>query len=455
MDLKQVADKCITDFEFFCAVCLTVAAKNYKVEPNATIIQDIPFKLSKSQKAFVKYLSSQPTDKVILKPRQRGYSTLLLAYCLWRVLYGYNENILYLIDKEAKANNFRRIIQQLFDSMPPPLKPNGVTIRASNEIYNDNRHNHLSLKPATSSVGRAGTHTLGICDEYAYYDANIQEDLAASLVASCQNRIWISTPAKENDKYHQKVLAAEKEGTLWKEDYWTWAEDWYGTNQNAKLWRREQEKNLTQAQIAREYDCLFRGAAEDLIWYLPVEALKPNRNADTNRMVVSFDVGWDDDTAVLFAKEYGYALHIIDELVLNETAIPDITAKIKETYSHFKYGVVDSAAKKVDQTSGISIHADLQKRLGCKFYTGKPQQIEGIQLAQTALLEHRIYIDPKCVKLIEALNNYEWEGDKLPKHHYKHLHDSFVYLVYNWLKRGANRLTAPKMIPRSVISKII
>ena len=448
--LANIAQLITTDFMAFCSICLTIPAKDFTVPPEETTVRSVPFSLAQHQIEFLNYLKTPMTDKIVLKCRQRGYSVLLLAYCLWLILYSRDQNLLYIIDREDKAKEFRRLLQELFHSIPEVFKPKGIAIMASNEIYNHNRNNHLSLRTASSSVGRSGTYTLAIVDEYAYYDLNIQEDIAASLTSSCQNRIWISTPKQENDNYHHKVNMADKQGLLWKHTYWEWIDDWFGGEDNAKLWRKEQEKDLKPAQIARELDCKFKGAAEDLIWLVPPEASRIfNKNTLNSRVIVSLDVGWEDDTAVLFAYDYGGCLHIIDEIVTNHTATPHLASLMKGRYAYYKYGVIDSAALKVDQTSSISIHNDMSRRLGCRFYTGKPRQEEGIQIAQTALLEGRIFIDSnKCPLLIEMFNNYEREGEVLPRSRYKHLHDSFVYLCYNWLKKSSKKITPPRLLNR-------
>lgn len=422
-------------FPYFCKLLLSLPARDWKSEPEISGINSIPFQLAEHQLAFMDYLK-QPglSDYVVLKTRQRGYSAIMLAWVLWRVLYGTNENILYCIDRQEKTFEFRSIIAELYKSIPEALRPT-ITIYSSSKIINGARNNRLHITTATENVGRSGTLTTAILDECAYYNEKTQEAISAALTSSCpNNRIWISTPRREGDTYHKKVLEAQSNGTLWKHDYWDWAEEWFGSIENAKRWRKKQEMGLSASQITRELDCGFKGAVENPVWVLEDYMFKTHPNKP-NRCIIGLDVGWSDDTAVLWAEIQGTKLHFIDEYVTNHEDIPSICNVIKGKGYTLVAGIVDSNAKKVDQTSGASIYALLRRYLCINFFTRKSERIEMLKLANTALIEGYITIDKdKCPKLTEMLWNYSWDGDRLPRNEYKHLHDAFVYIWYNWNK---------------------
>lgn len=446
--LREAMEIISTDFSAFCRLSLTIPARDFKSPPNEKRI-DMPFVLISYQERFIKHLDrSDIKDKVVLKPRQKGFSTVTLAYCLWKLLFGRNENMLYLIDRFDKCNEFRENLVGMYKSIPEFLRPRGVDILASNVAKNLIRGNRLKIATATENVGRSGSYTMVVCDEYSWYDDKKQSGLSAALTSSCPgNRIWISTPRQEDDIYHQKVRTAEKEGNLFKHDYFEDAEELFGSLENAQAWYDNAAKSLTPAQKARELDCQFRGAAEDLIWYTEPTMFRPI-SAIPAMCVVSIDLGWSDDTAVLFARDYGGILHIFDELIVNETTIPAVAGRIRGMGLSIKYGVMDAAGKKVDQTSGISSHRQMQQRLGCKFYTRKTEKVEMLRIANAAMLEHRVFVDPAgCPNLIQMFNNYEWINDKIPHNKYSHIHDAFVYLVYNWQKRP-KRIQPPMQVER-------
>lgn len=456
-DINKVFQLITTDFEAFCRICITLPARDWQVEPELSTIRDMPFILSKHQREFVTYLQSDVPDKVVLKCRQRGFSTLMLAYCLWRILYGRNDNMLYLIDSLDKCRSFLNNIKTMYNDIPIHFKPTGINILASNRIENVRRNNTILIKTAKGNAVRSDTYSMVVLDEVAFYDQNIAEEISAAINASCpNNRVWISTPKCEDDLYHRKVLAAKANDSLYKLSFWDNYTDWFGSEDNAKLWRAKMEVGLSDAKINRELDCKFKGAAEDLVWYTEpsmYSMYRPNPNAMT---VVSLDLGWSDDTAVLFARDYGGALHIFDELVVNQTSIPSVASLIKSRNYKLKYGIMDSSGKKVDQTSGISSYKQMQGLLGCRFYTRKTDKVEMLRICNGAMIQHKVFIDSQsCPMLMQMLNNYEWRNDKMPHDKYSHIHDSFTYLIYNWLRRSRRNNTGPRQIPKGNIRSIL
>lgn len=457
VDLNAIAERVMIDFAYFCKVCLDIKALDYHLSPNHpnnSYMQTKPFKLAKHQRKFIEYLNQPYPDKVILKCRQRGYTQVLLAWVLWRMLYHPNQNILYVLQGDDFAKEAMEKTRFMYDSMEEIFKPEGMQFTAKGLVRNRRLGNKLDFRTATDKLGRSETYSMTICDEFSYYDLSVQRAIAGAIVSSCpSNRIWLSTPKREDDIYHDKVREAESANTLWVDSFWDHAADWYGSQDNAKLWRANEEKSRTQAQVNKELDCKFRGAAEDLIWFVPPAAYKPARKgAAQGKVIVSIDLGFNPDpSAVLIAKDYGHALHIIDELVVTKQTITSLALLIKSKGYSIRYGVMDSQGKKVDLTSGFSPHQEAQRLLRCKFYTKKPQKEEGAHQGNVAFQQSRVYVDPdKCPQLRAMLENYETEGGKIPHNHYSHLHDALVYLIYNWgkLPRRTQGFTS---VPRSSV----
>lgn len=456
-EIAKLFERITTNFKYFCLYCITLPARNWKVPPAESDIIDIPFRLTKHQLEFLEYLEQRDVpDKVVLKCRQKGFSVMLLAYCLWKILYSRNENILYMIDTLTKCNSFRTQIKNMYKQIPEPFRPTGISILASNKVENLMRNNVIHIVTAKGNAVRSGTFTMIVLDEIAFYEERVQQEIASAINASCpDNRIWVSTPAKEDDLYHRKVLAAKVKDELYKHEYYDHVDSWFGSMENAKAWRVNAEQGLSQAAINRELDCKFKGAAEDLVWFTEPTMFRsyvPKPNALT---LVSMDLGYADDTSILFARDYGQILHVFDELIVNQTTIPAVANLIKGRNYKLKYGIMDSSGKKVDQTSGISSHRQMQQRLGCKFFTQKTDKIEMLRIANSAMLEGRVFIDAEgCPNLLQMLNNYEFKNDKLPHDKYSHMHDSFVYLCYNWLKRP-NKSFRPRTIRKSALRGLL
>lgn len=456
-NLNELFEAITTDFSAFTKYCITIPARDWRSPPSESTIKDMPFVLAEHQQDFLEYLESDLEDKVVLKCRQKGFSIMMLAYCLWRVLYGRNEKIMYMIDSLGKCTDFRQQIRNMYDSIPDFLKPKGIDILATNRIQNLVRNNVVYIGTAKGEKVRSGTFTMVVLDEFAFYDESVQVDIAAAINSSCpHNRVWISTPKQEDDIYHDKVKAAKAQDVLFEHNYFDYYESWFGSEENAKAWRAVAEKGLSQAAINRELDCKFSGAAEDLVWYTTPEMFRRvGLPKESTPVIVAMDLGWADDTAILFARDYGHMLYVFDELVVNETTIPAVAQMIKGRGYRIKYGIMDAAGKKVDQTSGVSSWQQMQQRLGCRFLTRKTDKVEMLRVANSAMLESQVYIDPDgCPLLVKMFNNYEWAGMRLPHNKYSHIHDAFVYLVYNHRRRGQYSKSPVRFINRSQIKRI-
>lgn len=94
----------------------------------------------------------------------------------------------------------------------PFLVPESVCIPQGGRAENPQRLNTLSFKTMTDRVGRTGTYSMTVIDEFAFCDPTIQQQVLASVrPASIPCRIILSTPYRENDSYHQLCNQAELE----------------------------------------------------------------------------------------------------------------------------------------------------------------------------------------------------------------------------------------------------
>jgi hypothetical protein len=87
--IEAIQLKCIESFEFFCRF-LTIQAYDLTQSPGPENgLRSQPFILKKHQRELVKFIETPtaPNEKIILKSRQIGITEVLLAYCLWKLLY--------------------------------------------------------------------------------------------------------------------------------------------------------------------------------------------------------------------------------------------------------------------------------------------------------------------------------------------------------------------------------
>lgn len=444
VDVSAYFERLTSDFAFFCSHITTQMREWHKMPRQAEFYMG-QLKISKHQREYIEYLESDLINKVVLKPRQKGFSVITLAYCLWKTMYHKNQNILYFIDTQKKAGDFLLKIETMMQNMPAFMKPTKIWVQKSGKIKINN--NYLYIQTVAGGNGaRSGTYSMVICDELAHYKKSSQDSLMSSLASACFNRVFISTPKCEHDIYHTMVAEAETEGRLYKHNFFDDIEDWFGTQEIAQAWYDAQAKDLSSTDVIRELDCEFAGALEDRAWVVDPEFFTYFTPKTNEYSILGMDVGWIDSTAVLFAAERNGTLIIYDELLVDHMTIPSLVPLIRNKTTHIRYLAIDSNSKKVDQTSGISIYRQLRQQLARPIYTSKiPDQLEMLRIANTALLEGRVKIDSRCTNLIAALNNMQVKEGKLVRSKYKHSHDAFVYLILNWIYRSKKRRTGVRV----------
>jgi hypothetical protein len=436
--IQQLYKRAITDFTYFCSLC-KVPQRNWKVSPVKSRIVCKPLKLSKKQIEFIEFIESH-SETVVLKSRQKGFTTILLMYCLWKLLYHKNESIVYITRHLDLARGLVREVGVLKSGLPKELVPPDISdTNYIGRFFNKHTNSKLFISTATESVGRGEVFSMSIIDEYAFYEDNIQKGVEAVLTSACPtNRIWVSTPKCEQDEYHKKVIAAEKNGNLFTQYYWDGAEEWYGSMDNALVWRAAQEAGLNQEQINRELDCLFKGSAENLIWQLPAFNIISLDDDLLDRLkrrtLVTLDLGFSPDpTAILYAGDIDGVIYLFDEDVLRKYNITEVANTIQSKNYRLLLGTMDCSSKRIDQTSGTSSHQLLGSLLGIPFLTKKGDRISMRNYAQKLINDGKIKFSDKCIGLREMFDNFGLHNGKIPvTSKYKHLHDAFVYLVYNY-----------------------
>ena len=143
----------------------------------------------------------------------------------------------------------------------------------------------------------------------------------------------------------------------------------------------------------------------------------------------------------MFFKLLKGRLHLFDEIIVNHMNINQIVNLIKAKNYNIRYGVADSSSKKKDLTTGISAFKQLQSLLGVKILTRKiPDKEKMLYIAQSALYDSTLYIDPTCQQTLKMFMNYAWtDSGKMPHNKYSHIHDCLVYAVLNYkLKHRQN-----------------
>ena len=126
--LSFAAERVKYDFEFFAYTCLVIAEKGGG--------RDIPFKLNRPQRSFLKKLeelrlAGKPINIILCKSRQWGGSTLTQLYMLWiQLFHKRNWNSAICAHVKGPAQIIRGMLQKACDNMPQ-WATNGMTVKTS------------------------------------------------------------------------------------------------------------------------------------------------------------------------------------------------------------------------------------------------------------------------------------------------------------------------------------
>jgi len=72
-------------------------------------------------------------------------------------------------------------------------------------------------------------------------------------------------------------------------------------------------------------------------------------------VIFGCDLGFSDDTVILFFKLSSKGIHLIDEIIINHMNTRDIATLIKNKQYNLRYGIADSSSKKTDMTTALSL----------------------------------------------------------------------------------------------------
>ncbi len=296
------------------------------------------------------------------------------------------------------------------------------------ELSNGSSIRMGSVTTVDSSVGRS--YDLIIFDEAALSSGGedaFNVSLRPTLDKPNSKAIFISTPRGKNNwfsKFFQRGFdPAYPEWCSIKADY----------HENTRMSERdvaEARLSMSKAEFEQEYMASFN-VYEGQIYELTDSMLAAYEPSDGVEMFGGLDPGYKDPTAfvVIAYVPIGDYFHIIDEYMESERTTPEHATHIRELVT--KYGIdaifIDSAA--------AQFASDLAYVHDIATIKGKKDVLPGIAFIQGLIQQGRLKIDPKCVKLLAALDQYQWDPRETlltekPLHTNSHLPDAMRYALY-------------------------
>jgi len=204
MTRQQKLRKIMGNFELFC--------KNFiKIVDNDGNLN--PFELNDQQKDFV---SKWDRYNIVLKPRQLGFTTLSLAYCLYMALTNPNTHYLIVSYEGKAAQDLFEKIKRMNSHLPREKYPNifsDVKRENRDELLFENGSRIVSTTAGTNKdLGRGRTFMYVLLSEAAFYEdlKGVLTTIEPALMKNEKAKIVIETTANGFNYFQQLYDQAKK-----------------------------------------------------------------------------------------------------------------------------------------------------------------------------------------------------------------------------------------------------
>jgi len=198
---------------------------------------------------------------IILKGRQLGISTITAAYVSWMMLFHKDKNVLVMATKFQTAANLVKKVKSIVKNLPEWMQIANISIdnRTSFELSNGSQ-----IKASTTSgdAGRSEALSLLVIDEAAHVEG--LDELWTGLYPTLSTGgrcIALSTPNGVGNWFHQTYVDAEAGIN----DFYPTILPWDVHPDRDQEWFEEETKNMSQRQVAQEYECNFNMSGETVI----------------------------------------------------------------------------------------------------------------------------------------------------------------------------------------------
>ncbi len=304
-----------------------------------------------------------------------------------------------------------------------------------------------------------------ILDEYADMSPRIFGEVIAPALADRKGwAVFIGTPKGFNHfkqvwddsatdpRWFRKMLKASDSGVIDAEEL-AMLKNLPGSDENT---------------FAQEFECSFTAAIRgafygDLMNSLEADGHMGSFPYDPDRPVLlSFDIGWSDDTSIFFFQTDGKNIRVIDAFSESGYSVDDILEMLRsKPYAYGQWYLPHDAQNKSFQT-GKSVRELMIAAGATTRMVANLSVQDGIQAVRYTLPSVQFNTEnPNVAIAVNALKMYsrEWDDKKkmfkqAPLHNWcSNLADSFRYLSLAMnsasLKKGANTIKTMKLTPVS------
>ena len=220
----------------------------------------IPFKTYDFQSELVENLALH-RFLICLKARQLGISTITAAYVAWLIMFHRDKNVLIVATKLSTAANLVRKVKTIIKNLPKWISISELVVDNKNSIELNNG-SQVKASSTSGDAGRSEALSLLVIDEAAHIE-NLTE-LWTGLyptISTGGRCIAISTPNGVGDWFHETYTNAESN----QNEFFPIKLKWDMHPDRDQEWFETETKNMSQRQIAQEYECNFNTSGDTVI----------------------------------------------------------------------------------------------------------------------------------------------------------------------------------------------
>ena len=342
---------------------------------------------------------------LLLCHRRFGKTTLCLNHLLRCALTNknYNPRYAYVAPTYKQAKSIAWDFLKFYAEKIPGTKFNETELRA--DFINGSR---ITLLSSENPDSIRGVYLDGvIVDEVAQIQASLIDEVITPALSDRKGfMIMVGTPAGMNNIFYDYYLKAQedKNWLLYK-----------AKASETKIVDQEELDNalsvMGKAKFDQEFECSFIGNVPGSIYGEIISDLEDKRRIsnvpyDPSYLVhTAFDIGFKDDTTIIFFQDIGHTINIIDCYSNRNQALPHYIQVMKEKPYIYGTHYAPHDIEVTEFTSGRS-RRETAFQLGVKFKVVPKTPLEdGIHAVKMLLPRCQIDID-NCKPLLNALRHY-------------------------------------------------
>ena len=381
-------------------------------------------------KPQTKIFDDETRFRVVVAGRRFGKTFLSTAELLARALAAKDQNVWYVAPtyKAAKEIAWEMLISQIPSDYIERTNETSLTINLLNG-------SSISLKGAEKPDNLRGRSlNFVVMDEFADMRKEAWfEVIRPSLSDRQGGALFIGTPKGRNHFYDLWGKGVDHDDG--------WSSHQYTTLEGGNVPSAEIESakaDLDERTFEQEYGAKFVNYSGIIYYGFKREESVARHTDDLGVIHVGMDFNIDPMSAVLMAR-HGDTLHVFDEIVLFGSNTDEMVDEIRQRYGRQSRVIIypDPASRQRKTSAGGRTDLSILQNAGfeVRAKTSHSQIRDRINAVNARLQssdgKRRLYVDPKCKKVIESLERHTYkEGTSQPeKDGFDHMNDALGYAV--------------------------